>query len=163
MAELTPIQSQVLAGLLAGGSIAAVAREHNIHRSTVYNWKHEHPAFSYALREARRRHQIAMFDAGQELAARAFETLGSLLNSQDEDVKLRAAQAVLRTVSTMDDLAAIAEPSGIAKAVERTERDAVIAALPAGLELPGPAEYPDVIQIDTFRHNSTNSTLKMAG
>jgi hypothetical protein len=104
-----------------------------------------------------------MFDAGQELAARAFETLGSLLNSQDEDVKLRAAQAVLRTVSTMDDLAAIAEPSGIAKAVERTERDAVIAALPAGLELPGPAEYPDVIQIDTFRHNSTNSTLKMAG
>ena len=162
MAELTPIQSQVLAGLLAGGSIAAVAREHNIHRSTIYNWRHDHPAFTYALKDARRRQQTAMFDAAQDLASRAFETLGSLLASEDEAMKLRAAQAILRTFAATENLADAPEPAGIEKVCERNDRNRALAALPSGLELPGPADYPDVIQIDTIRHNSTTSTLKMA-
>ena len=57
MPELTTIQYQVLAGLLAGGSIAAVAREHKIHRSTIYIWQHDHSAFTYALKDARARHR----------------------------------------------------------------------------------------------------------
>ncbi len=163
MAELTPIQSQVLAGLLAGGSIAAVAREHNIHRSTVYNWRHDHPAFNYALKDARRRHQTAMFDAGQDLAARAFETLGSLLTSEDEAMKLRAAQAILRAFAGMENAATAPEPVAIERAIDRNNRNGALAALPAGFELPGPADYPDVVQIDTIRQKSTTSTLKLAG
>ena len=100
MPELTPIQSQVLASLLAGGSVAAVAREHRIHRSTIYNWRHEHPAFTVALNEARARYQAAMYDAAQDLAVRAYATLGGLMGSECEQTKLRAAQAVLRAVHT---------------------------------------------------------------
>lgn len=99
MPELTPIQSQVLAGLLAGGSIAAVAREHKIHRSTIYNWQHDHPAFTYALKDARARHRAIMYDAAQDLAARAYDTLATLLGSDNEQTRLRAAQAILRTTS----------------------------------------------------------------
>jgi transposase-like protein len=46
MAALTPVQSQVIAGLLAGNSVSAVARENGIHRSAIYEWRNEHPYFS---------------------------------------------------------------------------------------------------------------------
>jgi transposase-like protein len=104
-AELTKLQSQVLAGLLAGGSIAAVAREHRIHRSTIYNWRNEHPAFTIALNEARVRQHAAMYDAAQDLASRAFETLNELLSCDDNATKLQAARTIIRTIA----------PSGLAQ------------------------------------------------
>jgi transposase-like protein len=104
-AELTKLQSQVLAGLLAGGSIAAVAREHRIHRSTIYNWRNEHSAFTAALNEVRNRQHAAMYDAAHDLASRAFETLNALLSCDDSNMRLRAAQTIIRSIA----------PAGIAQ------------------------------------------------
>ena len=92
-------------------------------------------------RSPSRPHQTAIFDAGQDLAA----------------------QAVLRTFAAMENIATVPEPAGIERAIDRNDRNIALAALPAGFELPSPADYPDVIQIDTIRQNSTSSTLKMAG
>ncbi len=170
MPELTPIQSQVLAGLLAGGSIAAVAREHKIHRSTIYNWQHDHPAFTYALKEARARHRAAMYDAAQDLAARAFETLGALLASDNEQTRLRAAQAILRNTAgasteageTLDAHLS----SGVDRAINRASRnDAIrrIAPIDRGLlnSTSAASEYPDQT-FDTIRHISTPASLAVA-
>jgi len=107
---LTPIQSQVLAGLLSGASVAAVAREHHIHRSTIYAWRTGLPAFRFALASARSRQKAILSDSAQELAARAFETLNTLLASPSETVRLRAAEAVLRSV---DPLSASEPPPGV--------------------------------------------------
>jgi transposase-like protein len=105
MTELTPIQTQVLAGLLAGKSISAVARENGIHRSTIYEWRHQQPYFTFALDQARSRHQTALFDLVQGLAEQALETVEELLASDDANVRLRAAQAILR----------VAHPSHLSK------------------------------------------------
>lgn len=157
MTELTPIQSRVLAGLLAGGTIAAVAREHKIHRSTIYNWRHEHSAFAFALSEARARQRIATYDAAQDLAARAYETLAALLVSDREQTRLRAAQAILNAVGREEtEVAGTVQPHEA-----RLYRQAAIRRV-APQDLPlltrGPIEYPDAsgpIQFDTIRRIST--------
>jgi transposase-like protein len=96
MPELTPIQSQVIAGLLAGQSVSAVARENGIHRSTIYHWRLAHPYFKIVLDKARSRQQTAMFDLVQDLAEEAIEVVSALLSSEDANLRLRAAQAILR-------------------------------------------------------------------
>src|ERR1700719_571221 len=101
MSELTSIQSQVLAGLLASKSVSAVARENGIHRSTIYQWRHDQPYFTLALDQARSRHQTALFDHVQDLAEQALETVAELLTAEDTHLRLRAAQVILR----------VAEPS----------------------------------------------------
>lgn len=174
MPELTPIQSQVLAGLLAGGSIAAVAREHKIHRSTIYSWQHDHSAFTYALKEARARHRASMHDAAQDLTARAYETLGALLASDNEQTRLRAAQVILRSTSGAGAAAEALDAhlsSGVDRAVNRASRnDAIRRIAPADRALlesaSAPTEYPDLedshSKFDTFRHNSTPAALAAA-
>ncbi len=164
MPELTPIQSQVLAGLLAGGSIAAVAREHKIHRSTIYNWRHDHSAFAYALRDARKRQAIALHDSVQDLSARAYETLGALLTSECEHTRLRTAQAILRAAGQSAAAFTETEPTSAVQALsERVRRrDALGSIAPEDrvlLENPTAAmEYPDRADgpsIDTIRQIST--------
>ena len=171
MPELTPIQSQVLAGLLAGGSIAAVAREHKIHRSTIYNWQHDHPAFIYALKDARARHRAIMYDAAQDLAARAYETLATLLASDNEQTRLRAAQAILRNTSasaTAPAAEAVEQhlsAGGASRAKNATERRDVLRCIAPGdrallastLPLsPDPAAADSAPRLfDTIRQNST--------
>ena len=165
MPELSPIQSQVLAGLLAGGSIAAVAREHKIHRSTIYNWRHEHAAFVFALTEARTRQKAALYDGAQDLAARAFETLGALLNSDCDQIRIRAAQVVLKAAGqgTSATEAAAEFPRGFEVRLQR--QAAVAKLLPQDLPLLSattPADYPDAIlpaKVDTIRHISTLETV----
>ena len=105
MPELTPVQSHVLAGLLAGKSVSAVARENDIHRSTIYTWRHEQPYFTTALDQARSRHQTALFDHVQDLADQALDVVTELLTAPDAPLRLRAAQAILR----------IAEPSRLSQ------------------------------------------------
>jgi transposase-like protein len=167
-AELTPLQSQVLAGLLAGASIAAVAREHRIHPSTIYNWRNEHPAFTTALNEARARQHAAMYDAAHDLASRAFETLNVLLSSDDNAMKLRAAQTILRTIAP-SGLANHEPPtfaSGPEAMQERFQHRDALKALPANAilnPLAAPELYPDAETrcccpppaVDTIRHFST--------
>lgn len=96
MSELSTIQTQVLSGLLSGQSVAAVAREHGIHRSTIYNWRKDHPHFTFALDQARSRLQDALYDETQDLVAQSLEVFAGLLHSQDDRMKFRVAQAILR-------------------------------------------------------------------
>lgn len=105
MPELTPIQAQVLAGLLAGKSVSAAARENGIHRSTIYNWRHEQPDFSLVLDQARTRYQTAKSDLVQGLAEQALEAVADLLTCMDPNLRLRAAQVILH----------MAEPSHLLK------------------------------------------------
>jgi transposase-like protein len=89
MAALTPVQSQVIAGLLAGKSVSAVARENGIHRSTIYEWRNEHPYFSLVLEQCRSRHQVNLYDLVQDLTEQTLETVGTMV--QSEDANLRGA------------------------------------------------------------------------
>ena len=100
MPELTPIQSQVLAGLLAGKPIAAVAREHGIHRSTIYAWRRDQPVFILALDQARSRLEASLYDEVQDLVSQSLQVLGELLRSPDDNIRLRVAQTILRTANT---------------------------------------------------------------
>jgi transposase-like protein len=152
MPELTPLQSQVLAGLLAGGSIAAVAREHKVHRSTIYNWRYDHPAFTHALRDARQRQAVALHDAALDLSACAYGTLGALLRSECELTRLRSAQAILRVAGASGaGGSAAAEPtSGVDAMAARMRRvGAIQCVAPTDrplLESPLAAEkYPDQV------------------
>jgi transposase-like protein len=135
MPEVTPIQSQVVAGLPAGKSVSAVARENGIHRSTIYHWRLEHPYFKIVLDKARSRQQTAMFDLVQDLAEEAIEVVSDLFASEGANLRLRAAQAILR----------LANPGHLSK-----ETKSVI-------DLEASAAYtpPSQPESDTIRQNPT--------
>src|SRR5579863_9378541 len=98
---LTPIQTQVLSGLLAGQPIAAVARDNGIDRSTIYHWRKDHPHFTFALEQARERLQTALYDDVQDLITQALQVLSELLHSENENIRLRVAQTLLRAANPM--------------------------------------------------------------
>ena len=137
MPELTSIQTQVLNGLLSGNSVTAVAREHGIHRSTIYNWRHDHPHFSLALDKARARLETTLYDSTQDLAQRALDSLGELLDSPDANVKLRAIQIILRSARHAEP-SVDSDPDGEARDVAD-----------------GPESLESDPEFDTIRHNST--------
>ena len=137
MPELTPVQSRVIAGLLAGQSVSAVARQNGIHRSTIYHWRLEHPYFKTVLDKARSRQQTAMFDLVQDLAEEAIEVVSGLLSSEDVNLRLRAAQAILR----------LANPGHLSK---QTRSVIDFEALEALVEPP--------IKLDTIRQNPIVAT-----
>jgi transposase-like protein len=99
MSELSPIQNKVIAALVAGKSISAAARENGIHRSTIYDWRNQHPKFKSVLDEARARQQIVLRDFVRELAEQALETVEASLTAPEPEVRLRAAQIILRIAS----------------------------------------------------------------
>jgi transposase-like protein len=143
MPQLTPIQSQVIAGLLAGKSVSAVARENGIHRSTICQWRNEHPYFGLVLDQCRSRHQVNLYDLVQDLTEQALETVAIMLQSEDATVRLRAAQAILR----------IAHPGRVPKGLRagmemETFVDQTVAQT-AKLDPPPVEEEPES---DTIRH-----------
>jgi transposase-like protein len=150
MSQLTPIQDQVLAGLLAGKSVSAVARENGIHRSTIYHWRHEHPYFGMALEQARSRHQVNLYDFVQDLTEQALETVAAMLESDDATLRLRAAQAILR-ISEPARL-----PKGMRSGVEfETFADQTLIQK-ARVDLKEmPDLTPEPAESDTFQHNPT--------
>jgi transposase-like protein len=96
MPELTPVQSQVIAGLLAGKSVSAVARENSIHRSTIYEWRNAHASFGLVLEQCRSRNQVNLYDLVQDLTEEALETVAAMPQSEDANLRLRASQTILR-------------------------------------------------------------------
>ena len=101
MQPLTPMQTQVLSGLLSGQPIAAVARDNGIDRSTIYHWRKDHPHFTFALDQARARLQAALYDDVQDLVSQALQVLAELLHSTDDKIRLRVAQTLLRAANPM--------------------------------------------------------------
>jgi transposase-like protein len=152
MSQLTPIQDQVLAGLLAGKSVSAVARENGIHRSTIYHWRHAHPYFSIALEQARSRHQVNLYDFVQDLTEQALETVAAMLESEDAAIRLRAAQAILR----------IAEPARLPKGMRSevefetfADQTLIQKARLDVQQVSAPAPEPSPAEFDTIRQNPT--------
>ncbi len=96
---MSPVQTQVIAALVAGKSITAAAREAGVHRSTIYQWRREHPEFQLVLDQARSHHQAALFDFVQDLANQALEAVETALTSDEPELRLRAAQIILRVAS----------------------------------------------------------------
>ena len=150
MSHLTPVQSNVLAGLLAGKSVSAVARENDIHRSTIYAGRREHPYFNVALAEARSHHRTAIFDFVQDLAEQALETVAALLESEDNSLRLRAAQMILR----------VAGPAELPKDARSDLEFEMFANSVMAKESPSmpPPGAPQPAEVDTIRQNSTLSS-----
>ncbi len=67
--------------------------------STIYEWRRENAAFQFVLDQARARHQAALYDLVQDLAEQALETVATALTSEDVNVRLRAAQIILRVAA----------------------------------------------------------------
>ena len=146
MPQLTPIQSQVVAGLLAGKSVSAIARENSIHRSTIYHWRNEHPYFNIVLDQARSRHQVNLYDLVQDLTEQALETVATMLESVDANLRIRAAQTILR-VTDPGRL-----PKGLRTPMEIDTMADQTLAQRAELDL---APVAHTVESDTIRQNPT--------
>ena len=149
MQPLTPIQTQVLAGLLAGRPIAAVARENGIDRSTIYHWRKDHPHFTFALDQARDRLQTALYDEVQDLVAQALEVLAELLHSENVNIRLRVAQTLLRAANPMKANTNLHTNIGLETLADHVDGLQAITALTSA---PPPDPEPEC---DTIRHFST--------
>jgi AcrR family transcriptional regulator len=95
---LSPAQAQVIAALAQGRTITDAARDADLHRTTIHNWFRDKPAFKTAFEEAQREYVAALQDGMRDLAARAVETLRSLLDDPKASpaVRLRTALAILQ-------------------------------------------------------------------
>ena len=145
-AGINTLQTQVVAGLLAGKSVSAVARENGIHRSTIYNWRHEQPYFTLVLDQARSRHRTSMYDLAQDLAEQALETVEELLGSQDSNLRLRAAQLILR----------VAEPAHLSRDTKTAMNVETLADHTFARSMTfTPTAEAEPAEFDTIRQNST--------
>jgi hypothetical protein len=117
--NLSPVQAQVIAALAQGRTATDAARDVGIHRTTIHHWFRNEPAFKTSFQEAQREYVETLHDGLRDLAARAVETLRSLLDDPKTppSVRLRTALAVLQRPRfpkqgwTLPEGAAINNPS----------------------------------------------------
>ena len=95
---LSPVQAQVIAALAQGRTATDAALQAGIHRTTIHGWFRDLPVFKTAFQEAQREYVETLHDGLRDLAARAVETLRSLLDdpATPPSVRLRTALAVLQ-------------------------------------------------------------------
>ena len=96
--NLSPVQAQVIAALAQGRTATDAARDAGIHRTTIHHWFRTEPLFKTAFQEAQREYVTTLQDGMRDLAARAVETLRSLLDDPNTPpaVRLRTALAILQ-------------------------------------------------------------------
>jgi AcrR family transcriptional regulator len=94
----TPAQAQVIADLAQGRTITDAACDAGLHRTTIHTWFRDQPIFKTAFEEAQREYVATLQDGMRDLAARAVETLRSLLENPETPpaVRLRTALAILQ-------------------------------------------------------------------
>ena len=161
MPELTPIQSRVLADMLAGKPIAAVARENGIHRSTIYAWRRDQPVFILALDQARSRLSASLYDEVQDLVSQSLQVLGELLHSKDDNLRLRVAQTLLRAANPGRPSPALQTDIGTETLADKLAGSRAARYLTKDLASdPGfdPQGHPTNDESDTIRHFSTLET-----
>lgn len=93
---LTPKKSQVIALILEGNTQRRAAKEAGVSEETVSRWKSEDALYASALENSRRDLFESQSQKLLDLSGKAINTLGELLKSRDEGIRLRASQAVLK-------------------------------------------------------------------
>jgi len=96
--NLSPAQALVIAALAQGRTITDAARDAGLHRTTIHTWFRDQPVFKTAFEEAQREYVATLQDGMRDLAARAVDTLRSLLDDPKTppSVRLRTALAILQ-------------------------------------------------------------------
>ena len=96
--NLSPVQAQVIAALAQGRTATGAARDAGIHRTTIHHWFRTEPLFQSSFQAAQREYVAILHDGMRDLAARAVETLRSLLDDPNTPpaVRLRTALAILQ-------------------------------------------------------------------
>lgn len=96
-AALSPIQQRAVELLVAGKSIASVARTLQVDRATVYRWKRI-PEFECAIANASKEVFDAVNHRLLRLAVKAMATLDRVLTQADSKEAVRAAVSILRAI-----------------------------------------------------------------
>ena len=84
--------------IVAGKSDAQVAEAVGVARETVNRWRNHDEDFQNELSQSRRAHINARISALSSVNTKAIEVLENLLDSDDEQTRLRAAMHLLKTV-----------------------------------------------------------------
>ena len=84
--------------IVAGKSDAQVAEAIGVARETVNRWRNHDEDFQNELSQSRRAHINARISALSSVNTKAIEVLEELLDSDDEQTRLRAAMHLLKTV-----------------------------------------------------------------
>ena len=87
-----PLAAARLAG---GGTIAEAAADAGVDERTVYKWKADDPQFRARVCELRAEMVSRALGKLSDTMTRASDVLAALLASEDEDVRHRAAKAVI--------------------------------------------------------------------
>jgi hypothetical protein len=92
-----------------GLPFAQVAQQTKISERTLYRWMAEDEAFQMLVDELR--HELRSQAVGRlsDWAGRASDTLGELLSSEDERVRLQAARSLLGALGDMRPMEKVAE------------------------------------------------------
>lgn len=98
--ELTPVQEQAAYKLATGESITSVAESLNLNRSTIYQWQ-QSPIFKYVVNQFRKEAKDYMKGSLLGMMDEALMTLKGLLKSSNDQVKMKAALAVIDKVDAM--------------------------------------------------------------
>ena len=107
-AVLSGEQLAVIDALLAGHSQAEAAKLAGVAAETVSRWVRGAPAFVAELNRRRRDVWQSQAQRLRGLAGRAIDTLDSMLDSESEAMRFRAACAVLRSLG----LGELGKPEG---------------------------------------------------
>lgn len=94
MSKLSPRQEQAAQLLYAGGTVGNVAKAVGVTERTLFNWR-KVPAFGVYLNQMREASQTAIQDSFRDTASRAVSKLGTLLESDDPAIALKAVTLVL--------------------------------------------------------------------
>jgi len=92
----SPKKSQVIALILEGNTQRRAAQEAGVSEETVSRWKAEDAQFASTLENTRRDLCESQAQKLLDLSGKAIDTLAELLKSEDEGIRLRASQAVLK-------------------------------------------------------------------
>lgn len=99
---LTPIQAEVLKALAEGLSMTSAAAHGGVHRSTVYLWTRNIPAFAQALLILRQERADRIGDELGDLSDLAINTFRQILSDENaaSAVRLKAAMEVVKLVES---------------------------------------------------------------
>ena len=95
--QLTARQQKALEMLCAGASLAEVAARLNVRRETVWRWK-QIPIIAKSLRDNREKTVEQAAHRIHELAMKAADVLGDLLDSDHDNIRLAASREVFARV-----------------------------------------------------------------